>query len=360
MAEARLRIAIDGREMRGRATGVGRYLSQILNCWSDVADRHEFIIVTPGLGESRPENRIQWIFDGSNSDGSLWEQWHLPRVLRRLRPDVLFAPAYTSPLLSPCPVVQTIHDVSFFAHPEWFSWREGMRRRWITRASARRAAAVLTVSEFSRGEIARYIGIPAGQIVVAPNGPPTIVQSPSAPRQRLVLFAGSLLNRRRIPDMIAAFADATADLADARLVFVGDNRTAPHMDPRQLADAAGIGSKFEWMEYTDEVTLAEKYGSARVFLFLSDYEGFAITPLEAIAHGVPAILLDTPVGREIYGGAARFVPPNRALIAGALRELLTDDRAHAVLAHSSRAVLDRFSWKRTADVVLATIEQAAR
>ena len=102
------------------------------------------------------------------------------------------------------------------------------------------------------------------------------------------------------------------------------------------------------------------YGSARVFLFLSDYEGFALTPMEAIAHGVPPVLLDTPVSREIYGGAARLVPPNRSLIAAALRELLTDDAAHAALVTSSRAALGRYSWQKSADRVLATIERAAQ
>ena len=71
----------------------------------------------------------------------------------RDRPDVLFAPGYTAPLTAPAPMVLTIHDVSFFAHPEWFSCREGTRRRLLTAWSARRARVVLTDSVFSKSEI---------------------------------------------------------------------------------------------------------------------------------------------------------------------------------------------------------------
>ena len=362
MAEAALRIAIDGRELLGRPTGVGRYLLETLRCW-EASGRHEFTIIVPAsppddhLGLS---DRFAWVVEPSDSAGTLWEQWRLPSALRRLRPDVLFAPAYTAPLLAPCPVVQVIYDVSFFAHPEWFSSREGMRRRWITRASARRAAAVITISEFSRSEIAHHLDIPADQIVLAPPGPPPTSAGSPAPRLGLVLFVGSLFNRRRLPDMIGAFAEASKTVGDARLVLIGDNRTAPHLDPLQLASAAGVAGKVTWLEYANETVLTQMYDSARVFLFLSDYEGFALTPMEAIAHGVPAVLLDTPVSREIYGGAARLVPANRSLIAAALRELLTDDRAHDTLVQSGRAALARYSWQKSADLVLAALERAAR
>src|SRR4029079_5996293 len=83
-------------------------------------------------------------------DGTAWEQFALPRLLRAARADVLFAPAYAVPLRSPVPFVVAIHDVSFAAHPEWFSWREGARRRVLARLSAERARRVLTISEFSK------------------------------------------------------------------------------------------------------------------------------------------------------------------------------------------------------------------
>ena len=73
----------------------------------------------------------------------------LPGLVRRAGADVLFSPAYTGPILSPVPLVVAIHDVSYAAHPEWFPWREGVRRRVMARLSALRAARILTISEFA-------------------------------------------------------------------------------------------------------------------------------------------------------------------------------------------------------------------
>jgi glycosyltransferase involved in cell wall biosynthesis len=364
VADAPVRIAVDGREMIGHTTGVGRYLLEILRCWRDDR-RHEFSIVVPAEPSTALRtigDRFQWIVEPAAVAGTRWEQWRLPRVLRRLRPDVLFAPAYTAPLLAPCPVVLTVHDVSFFAHPEWFGPRDGLRRRWLTRAAARRAARVVTVSEFSRAEIVRYLGLDASRVVVAPNGSPvlgTVTAATTGARAPLVLFVGSLFNRRRIEDMIRAFAVAAGDVPDARFVLIGDNRTSPRLDPRRLAAAAGVEDRVKWLEYADEALLNRMYDEARVFLFLSDYEGFAITPMEAAAHGVPAVLLDTPVSREIYGGAARLVSPNIDAIAAAIRELLTDSPAHATLLAAAQARLGHYSWQAAADRVLAALDEAA-
>jgi len=101
------------------------------------------------------------------------------------------------------------------------------------------------------------------------------------------------------------------------------------------------------------------YDSARVFAFLSDYEGFAMTPMEAAAHGVPSVMLDTPVSREVYGEAALRVPLDVDAIAGALITLLTDSAAHEATAARGRARLAAYAWPDTAAILRRTLEQAA-
>jgi len=142
-----MRIAIDAREIVGKPTGVGRYLSQILSAWAKLpaAAAHEFVLCSPE--KDSPERwaplRISSV-SGAGA-GTVWEQLVLPRLIATARADVLFAPAYTAPLLCPVPFVLMVHDVSFAAHPEWFSWREGLRRRLITRAIAIIPAVIVTV-----------------------------------------------------------------------------------------------------------------------------------------------------------------------------------------------------------------------
>jgi glycosyltransferase involved in cell wall biosynthesis len=361
----RLHIGVDGRELVGRPTGVGRYLIGILRAWSaDPAFPHRVTLFLPApppdaVKALGPRFGVQ--VELAARAGTLWEQTRLPAAAARANVDVFFAAGYTGPLRLKCPFVVAVYDVSFFAHREWFPWRQGVRRRWLTRAAAKRASAVVTISEFSANEVVRWLGIARQRIRVAPPGSPERMPAPAAAdRGQVVLFVGSLLNRRRLPELIQGFALAAARLPNARLVLVGDNRAHPPIDPRALAAAWRVGHRVEWREYATDAELQALYSSARVFAFLSDYEGFAMTPLEAMAHGTPAVLLDTPVAREIYGDAARLVPPDPARIGDALAVLLSDDAAHAKLVSAGGACLARYSWSRSAAIVRAALEQAVR
>jgi len=364
VADRPLRIAIDGRELVGRPTGVGRYLLEVMRHWAEGPGTHRFTVILPA--EPPPHlqalgDRFSWRVEPGATPGTWWEQVRLPRALASERPDVLFAPGYTAPLRLRCPFVLAVYDVSFCAHPDWFGWREGLRRRWLTRAAARRAQAVVTISEFSRAEIHRHLGVPADRVILAPPGaPPLAGATPGPERAPLVLYVGSLFNRRHLPEMIEAFAIAARTVPAARFVLIGDNRTSPRQDPDALAQAAGVGDRVTWTAYVDDAARDRHYQSARTFLFLSDYEGFGMTPLEAAAFGVPSVVLDTPVAREVYGDGALRVPAAPAAIADALIRLLTNDASHASTLAAARARVGQFSWARSAAAILRALEVAAR
>jgi glycosyltransferase involved in cell wall biosynthesis len=186
---------------------------------------------------------------------------------------------------------------------------------------------------------------------------------PGAPRGRqpLVLYVGSLFNRRRLPDLIAAFSQATKDLPAARLVIVGDDRTWPPQDLRACAAAHDVGRRTEFLSYIPEGDLARLYARACVFAFLSEYEGFGLTPLEALSAGVPIVVLDTPVAREVYGDAAWYVAKDDVDgTAAALRRCLLDPEASAGPLARASAVLSRYSWEDAAMQTLEAIEGIAR
>jgi glycosyltransferase involved in cell wall biosynthesis len=364
VADWQVHIGVDGRELLDKPTGVGRYLREVLRQWvSDPAWPHRITVIAPGeprgLG---PElsGRVSWVVDKSPHRGTWWEQRRLPSLLKRVGAEVLFAPGYTAPLSLPCPFVVAIYDLSFFAHPEWFGFTEGWRRRWLTRSAATRAHRIITCSEFSAQEIVRLLTVQRSRIDVAYPGAPSVSSVTDVEdREPIVLYAGSLFTRRRIPDLIAGFALAAKQHPDARLVLVGDNRTRPHIDPRAIAQAEGIASRVAWQEYVSDDELTALYGHARVFAFLSDYEGFGISPLEALAHGVPSVLLDTPISREAFLGAARLVAPSPDSIAAGISSLLGDDRAHRELVFAGRRVLDRFTWQAAARTIRRALETAA-
>jgi len=376
-----VRIGIDARELLDRPTGVGRYLAELLARWTRDARlvSHELVLFLPrSLSGGRP-----WIGVGGaatreviapGAPGTRWEQGALASAVRRESPDAFFAPGYTAPLRVRCPVVVAIHDVSFAAHPEWFRWREGLRRRLLTRWSASAARRVITISAFSRDEIIEHLGVSQAKIVVTPlavDAHPALDEavertreaSPTAApgRSRMVLYAGSILERRHVPELVASFARLAARVPDATLEIVGDNRTYPRVDPGRIARALGVGDRVHVRDYVDERTLGDLYGQARVFAFLSEYEGFGLPPLEAMRAGVPAVVLDTPVAREVYGEAAIFVDlGDRAALDDALERLLNDDVARQRHLEAGQRALARYSWDATARQTFDVLLGAAR
>jgi len=384
----RLRIGIDARELVGNATGVGRYLGELLRRWTARADAstREFVLYSPEPLEMRGiTGRVV-----PGGCGTWWEQTKLAARARRDRLDAFFAPAYTAPVRLTVPLAVTIHDISFIAEPRWFRPRERWRRRLLTSYAARHAAVVFTDSEFSRGEIEKRLKVDRDRLVVIrpgvieaglkasttegplaseprtatlrePQGRPESGRRTNRePRSPLVLYVGTLFNRRRLPDLITAFARAARDLPDARLMIVGADRTWPKQDLRSVVESNNVSAKVDMREYVDQTELARLYAQASVFAFLSEYEGFGLTPLEALSAGVPIVVLDTPVAREVYGPAAIYVGRDVDATAAALqRLLLSPDTAASQLA-SAPAVLARYSWERAAEATLDHIERIAK
>jgi glycosyltransferase involved in cell wall biosynthesis len=359
-----MRIGIDARELGGFATGVGRYLAGLLQEWAvdDLAGRHEFLLYAP-VAPAMPLNPSRFVTRLIPGEaGTWWEQIKLARAIAGENLDVLFAPGYTAPLRLSVPFVVTIHDLSFFAHPEWFRAREGARRRWLTRRAARRARDVLTVSRFACDELTGRLGVPKARVHVIPHGITAHTKMAAVRRKEpLVLYVGSIFNRRHVPDLIRAVGCVLRTGRQVSLDIVGDNRTYPYENIEELVRSQGVNEAVRLHAYVTNERLSELYGRAGAFVFLSEYEGFGLTPLEALAFGVPPLLLDTRVARENCGEAAEYVPrPDPALVAAAIERLLFDeDRRRTILA-AAPAVLARYSWPRAARATLAVLEGAAR
>jgi glycosyltransferase involved in cell wall biosynthesis len=360
-----MRIGIDARELCGHATGVGRYLAGLLTQWSsdERARRHEFVLYAPdGLNLALDARHFATrLVPGPG--GTWWEQVRLPTTAGRDHLDVFFAPGYTTALRFTMPTVVAIHDVSFAAHPEWFTAREGLRRRWLTCQSARRAHRVVTISEFSRGELVERLGLSGDRISVIPPGLTSPVTDPAAAAgdrsTPSVLYVGSVFNRRHLPDLVRAFAPIARAHPAATLDLVGDDRSHPRQDLKGVIAREGLNGRVHWQDYTSDGDLRALYGGARAFAFLSEYEGLGLTPLEAMGAGVPAVLLDTAVARESCGDAALYVPlGNIPAVTEALEQLLFDEPTRQRLLSAAPPVLARYDWRRAARDTLAVLEHA--
>jgi glycosyltransferase involved in cell wall biosynthesis len=357
-----VKIAIDAPELSGHPTGVGRYLAELLRAWDDLpgALAHDFALCAASAITVPPLPRLRVSHHVTPGGGPWWEQRALPALAAAAGADVLFSPSYSGPLFPGMAMVVTIHDVSFAAHPEWFAMREGLRRRLTTRAAAWRARRVLTVSDFSKREIVRCFGTDPSKIDVVYSGVTQLAGTAPAmpPGGPTVLYVGSVFARRHVPELIAAFGRVAARHATVRLEIVGDNRSRPPIDLDALARATGHAARIGIHAYVSDAELAALYRSASVFAFLSDYEGFGMTPLDALASGIPIVVLETEVAREIYGPAALYVAsPNPDAVMAALETALFDDAARRKLLDAAPHVLERYSWReaaqRTLQVLLA-------
>jgi len=355
-----MRIGIDAREIAGRVTGVGRYLSGLLTQWiaDGVTSRHEFVLYAHAPVSPAPPGCEVRVLPGSS--GTWWQQAVLPVAARKDGLDVFLAPQYSAPLLLAVPTVVVIYDVSFAAHPEWFRVREGLRLRTLARSSARRACAVVTISDFSFREIHERLGASDRRIHIIPPGVPVRADgsTASSSREPRLLYVGSIFNRRNVPTLIRAFASVARSRPDATLDLVGDNRTYPFEDVAALIEREHLGARLTWHAYASDEVLAGLYRRARAFAFLSEYEGLGMTPLEALTAGAPSVLYDTPIARESCGQAALYVRRgDDQALRTAIERLLYDDQIRATLLRAAPAALEKYSWARAAADMLDVLER---
>ena len=271
--------------------------------------------------------------------------WALPRVLHRLGASLVHT-QYALPLHAPCPVVVTIHDLSFEREDPVLM---GRRDRWIFRRvvprAARGAARVLTVSERTKRDLVERYGVPSERVVVTPNGvDPSFGPDGASCNLQLgpyALAVGAIQPRK---NQLAALAAARE--AGLELVVVG-----PVKDESVAAELRAQGARLEG--YVAVERLAELYRGAACLVQPSRHEGFGLPVVEAMASGTPVVVVPDPALVEVAGDAAVVVEESQ-LADGIRRALAETER----LRTAGLARARDFSWERTADATVQVYVEA--
>lgn len=370
-ARAGVKVGVDGRSLRASAgrRGVARYLDSLLRALAGVAPRDRYAVLVPG--EPGPAvgriNGLDGVAIHATRVGSrpLFASAALtgrPRVDRILGGcDVLWAPAVAPLAVSPeVPLVLTVHDLSFEHRAADFSRHERAWHRLARpRRLARRADRVIAVSEAVRGELIAEWGVDPQKVVTVASGPGRLssaaeardAEQPSPLAPGYVLAVGALEPRKRPDLLVEAHARARAAGLRAELVFAGEGSLR-----EQLA-----GSGATMLGYVPDEQLDVLYRDALAVTCVSREEGFAFTPLEALALGTPVVVSDLPVFAETLGpGALRVPPGDPDALAAALLQLERDHGRRAELVAAGREAVGRLSWTRAAastrQVLAAAVE----
>ncbi len=235
-----------------------------------------------------------------------WEQISVPLAAQRLGADVLFVPYWAAPWWQPVPTVVTVHDVVQLILPAYRGGRFFQLYTRLVSATARRAAAVITVSHASARDIVDRLGIPAQRVfavyhgVNGEAGPQLDQEHLSAIRHKYrlpphyFLYLGGFDVRKNVDGILRAYVrylekggDPAQKLVIAGKLPASDTGFAP--DPRRMASDLGLSEQIHFTGWVDEADKPALYGLATAFLFPSRYEGFGMMLLEAMAAGTPVV-----------------------------------------------------------------------
>ena len=347
-------VVVNCRFLTRPVTGVERFAEELTTRL--VGLRADILLVAPSGELRKTEIGGQPVHRVGRLRGHLWEQSELPRFAHRHGRALMLNLANTGPAFSHRQLV-AIHDINHRRNPASYSWRFRTLYRALTPLLVRNAAAVVTVSQFSKREIADYYGRADGVFVI-PNAVGEWVhvagrKPAGAVDDEFFLLVGSPSPHKNIETAIAGFLSYRAAGGRARLILAG----AAHASLAATTPDAGDGVLSIGRVADDE--LAWLYRHCKAFLFPSTYEGFGIPPIEAQAVGAPVLASDIPALREVLTpeSALWFPPGDPAQIARAL-DIVDSDPARVVrLSEEGRRNADRFSWDDSASALSELIDR---
>ncbi len=379
-----MRIGIDARFFGPVGKGLGRYTERLVENLERIGSQHapqargerpiplEFVVFL------RKEN-----FDLYQPTSprfrkvladfpwySLSEQLHFPPLLRREGIDLMHFPHFNVPILTPCPFVVTIHDLILFRYPTRRASKlnaamYGLKYaayRLTIRLAVNRARKIIAVSEYTKRDVMRSLGVPEEKISVtyeASDGveagqlmmPGTLDPHAKNIKKPYFLYVGNAYPHKNLERLLAVFKRLRTRGLESQLVLVGK---IDYFYERLKKEAAHLGLLEEgevvFYGYATEAELAELYRRARVYVFPSLLEGFGLPPLEAMRYGTPVAAADSSCLPEVLGDAATyFNPEDEEAMADAMTRIFSDDALRATLAERGLKRVERYTWKDCAE-----------
>jgi glycosyltransferase involved in cell wall biosynthesis len=350
----RMRIALDACTLGRRRTGDETYTRGLLNAWYEMRpDDLDLHVITTSA------------YDGPKNEAFCWHVvprpnffvrnfYSVPRMLPRIGIDLYHANYWTR-YWDALPKVVMIHDVAFAAFEKGAKKHEMVLFTALARRTARKAEHILTVSEFSKGEIHKYLNVPLEKITVTYNGLDacfTPAQKPvsGAP---YILYVGTLHPRKNLVRLIEAFLRLKREHNTPLVLKIVGKNVWLAGEIFDSVRKSGLESSVEFTGYISQEQLAQTYQNATLMVLPSLYEGFGLPVIEAMGCGVPVVTSNSTALAEVAGDAAELVDARSAesIYEGICRVISSEGRQREL---RERGLLRarQFNWRATAQKTL--------
>jgi len=378
-----MKIGINALFFQYPATGSGQYMIHLLAALAQADTQNEYVLLGPqpvdGKNASTFPYRVQavpGIVGGNeNIQKVVWEQVTGPAAARKAGVDIFHVPYFAPPILPRTPTVVTIHDVIPMRLPAYQPDAKVKAYMQLVASAAHRATMIITVSQHAKQDMINTLKLPAERIRVIyeaagdqyhPIHDLAILKAARARYglgERYIFYLGGLDQRKNVPQLVRAFAHLHQQFDDPDLqLLISGNPDKQHgalfPDPRPVAADLGMTGQilYRFIEEEDKPAI---YSGASLFVFPSLYEGFGLTPLEAMGCGAPVICSNRTSLPEVVGDAAITIDPdNTQAMVEAMRSVLTNKELEADLRARSLQRAALFNWRKTATETVAAYEEA--
>jgi glycosyltransferase involved in cell wall biosynthesis len=380
-----MKIGINTYFFKFPASGSGQYLLHLLQALAEVDQENTYILLGPHPISEKTGTLIKFPHvvtpvprlarRNASIENLVWEQFSAPSAARKANVDLFHVPYFAPPFFPSSPGVITIHDVIPLRLPQYRTDPKMKAYLQLITRAARKATLIITISQHAKRDMIDALKIPAERIRVIyeaagdeyrPINDAEVLAKMRARYElngRYILYLGGLDLRKNVPQLVRAFAQLYQQLGDPdlQLLIAGnpDKQSGSLFpDPRPVAANLGMTGQiiYRFIEEEDKPAI---YSGASVFVFPSLYEGFGLTPLEAMSCGTPVICSNRTSLPEVVGDAAIILDPdNIHEMVDAMHSVLTNSELRADLHARSLQRAAQFNWRKTAAETIAAFEEA--
>ncbi|MCL5952865.1 MAG: glycosyltransferase family 4 protein [Chloroflexi bacterium] len=367
-----MRIGIDARLVYYHQAGIGQYILRLAQALARIDHEDRFVLFTsrkdhtPITEQSNFRRQKLW-----TPSHHRFERLAMSAELFPFNMDVLHSPDFIPPSGARCPTVITVHDLAFLLYPRFLT-RDSARYYGQVDQAARSADHIIAVSESTKRDTVRLLGVPEEKISVIYEAahplftPITNEEAISRVRNRyhlpptFILFVGTIEPRKNIPTLLRAFKRLRDNYKSTATLAIAGNRGWLVEEVDGVIEELKLGDAVRCLGGVPNEELVYLYNAARLFVLPSFYEGFGLTPLEAMACGTPVVVSNTSSLPEVVGDAGWLINPEDVEgLTVAMYRGLTDENLRREMRSKGLRRAQTFSWERTARETLGVYRQVA-